>query len=1115
MSKRIFAALLVLCLLPAFAAPVMAKKTKKDKAQESEEAAKKAAKKAEDKSKLNAGTLAGLTLRSIGPALVSGRVIDLAVDPDDPTIYYVAVASGGVWKTTNAGTTYQPIFDGEASYSIGCITLDPNNPNVLWVGSGENNSQRSVGYGDGVYKSLDGGASWKNMGLKSSEHIAKILVDPRDSNVVWVAAQGPLWTAGGDRGLYKTTDGGETWEAVLAISENTGITDIAFDPRDPDVVYAAAYQRRRRVWTLVDGGPEGGLRKTTDGGKSWREINSGLPKVDIGRIGLTVSPADPDVVYAIVEAADDKGGFFRSRNRGESWEKRSDYVSGSPQYYQELFADPYDVDRVYSMDTFMQVSEDGGASFEAVGEIFKHVDNHALWIDPDDTRHLLVGCDGGLYETFDRGATWDFKPNLPVTQFYKITADNAFPFYNVYGGTQDNFSLGAPNQTATLHGIRNSDWTITLGGDGFETVVDPQDPNILYSQYQHAGLTRFDKASGEQIDIQPQPAPGDPPLRWNWDSPLIISPHSHTRLYFGAQRIFRSDDRGDSWRPVSPDLTRQIDRNRLEVMGRVWSVDAVAKNSSTSVYGNLVALTESPVVDGLLYSGSDDGLISVSEDGGENWRSAGQAPGVPERTYVNRLEASSHDADTVYAAFNAHKDGDFKPYLFKSTDRGRSWSSITGDLPERGSTYVVLEDTVDAKLLFAGTEFGVYASPDGGGHWLQLTGGMPTIAVRDLAIQPRENDLVVGTFGRGIYILDDYSPLRGLSEEALTAGAKLFPVAQAWMYIPALPLGLPDHAFMGHGFYTGDNPPFGAVFTYYLQDGLETRKDQRMKAEGEKVDADEPVYYPSWDELRQEDREKKPQIVLTVRDVEGDVVRRVTGPSAAGMHRVAWDLRYPATDPVDLSPRGPYNPFADGPQGPLVPPGTYSVSVAKLVDGEVTELAGPVSFETTPLGNATLPASDRAALAAFQAKVSRLNRAVRGAAAATREAHARINHLEQALADTPGADLALAGELLAIEHRLDDLEIELFGDRTVASRSEPTSPSILNRVGRVIGAQWGSTSAPTTTSQDGYQAAAAAFAPLLEKLRTLVEGDLTAFEQKLEAAGAPWTPGRLPNWTPE
>ena len=602
-----------------------------------------------EKSKLNPGTFAGLKLRCIGPALMSGRISDVAVDPTDRSVWYVAAASGGVWKTVNRGTTWTPIFDHHGSYSIGCVTVDPNNHLVVWVGTGENNSQRSVGWGDGVYKSLDGGKSFKNVGLKNSEHIGKILVDPRDSDVVYVAAQGPLWAPGGDRGLYKTTDGGANWEKVLDISENTGVSDIAFDPRNPDIIYATSYQRRRHVWTLVAGGPEGGIYKTTDGGANWKKINKGLPDVDLGRIGIAVSPQNPDVIYASVPAAWGESGFFRSSDGGENWTKMSDYITVDPQYYQELFCDPYQFDRVYSVDVWIHVTDDGGKTFRRVNSRNKHVDNHAIVFDPGDPDYLMVGCDGGIYESWDGAKTWRFIANLPITQFYRVEVDNDFPFYNVYGGTQDNDTEGGPSRTNNVHGIRNSDWFITVGGDGYQTRVDPNDPNIIYSMWQYGGLVRFDKRSGERVDIQPQPGKDEPPLKWNWDSPLIISPHSPTRLHFAANRLFRSDDRGDTWTPVSPDLTRQIDRNKLEVMGTTWSSESVWHNVWTSFFGNIVALDESPLVEDLIYAGTDDGLIQVTEDGGKTWRRIESFPGVPEMTYVSHIIASRHDPDAVYA----------------------------------------------------------------------------------------------------------------------------------------------------------------------------------------------------------------------------------------------------------------------------------------------------------------------------------------------------------------------------------------------------------------------------------------------------------------------------------
>ena len=494
----------------------------------------------------------GLELREIGPALTSGRIVDLAVDPRDPHTWFVAAAAGGVWKTTNAGTTFTPIFDDQSSFSIGCVTIDPRNSLVVWVGSGENNSQRSVSMGDGVYKSVDGGKSWKNAGIAKSEHIGKIVVDPRDSNVVYVAAQGPLWAPGGDRGLYKTTDSGKTWKPILTISENTGVTDIVLDPSSPDTLYAASYQRRRHVFTLINGGPESAIYKSTDAGATWTKLEkNGLPKEQMGRIGLALGPHNPRIVYATIEASRKAGGFFRSKDGGANFEKMNDYSAPGGQYYAEIFVDPNDDDTIYSVDVWVKVSGDGGKTWTKINEKTKHPDSHVVWIDPANSDHLIIGCDGGLYETFDRATTWNFKANLPVTQFYRVSADDALPFYSVYGGTQDNFSLGGPARTPSGNGITNADWYVTQGGDGFRSIPDPKDPNTIYAESQNGGLVRFDKRTGETLDIQPQPTGKMEPLRLNWDSPLIVSPHNSNRIYFAAQYLFRSDDRGNSWKAVS------------------------------------------------------------------------------------------------------------------------------------------------------------------------------------------------------------------------------------------------------------------------------------------------------------------------------------------------------------------------------------------------------------------------------------------------------------------------------------------------------------------------------------------------------------------------------------
>src|SRR5438445_141290 len=719
---------------------------------------------------MSSPTFIGLLFRSLVPAFTSVRVIGFAVDPNNSAKYFVASASGGVWKTVNNGNTWTPVFDREGSYSVGAIVLDPKDPNVVWVGTGENNSQRSVGYGDGVYRSGDGGKTWKNMGLKSSEHIGKIIIDPKDSNTVYVAAQGPVWGPGGDRGLYKTIDGGKTWNKILNISENTGVTDVVIDPQNPETVYAASYQRRRHMWTLIDGGPESAIYKSTDAGATWNKLRAGLPTTELGRIGLAVSPADSNVIYATVEAADRKGGIFRSNDRGGSWERRNEFDAGA-MYYARIVADPKDVDRIYVMNVFLMVSDDGGRTLRRLGERSKHVDNHDILIDPNNTDHYLVGCDGGVYESWDRGVNVDFKRNLPVTQFYDITTDNATPFYNVYGGAQDNFSFGGPSRTRSASGIVNSDWFVTNGGDGFRSQVDPEDPNIIYAELQNGSLARFDKRTGERMGIQPEVGRNEDPLRWNWDSPFIISPHSHTRVYFAADKLFRSDDRGDSWQIISGQLSRGLDRDRLQVMGKVWSMDAVAKNASTAYFGNASALAESPKKEGLIYIGTDDGLLQITEDGGKNWRKVEKVGDVPELAYVSRIIASNHDAETVYVAFENHQNADFKPYLFKSTDAGRTWTSIKSNLPANWPVWSIAEDHVNQKLLFVGTEFGLFFLIDDGQKWIQLKGLLRTIHVRDIAIQRRENDLVLGTFGRGFYILDNYTPLRMLQPEMLKQDA--------------------------------------------------------------------------------------------------------------------------------------------------------------------------------------------------------------------------------------------------------------------------------------------------------------------------------------------------------
>jgi photosystem II stability/assembly factor-like uncharacterized protein len=756
----------------------------------------------------------------------------------------------------------------------------------------------------------------------------------------------------------------------------------------------------------------------------------------------------------------------------------------------------------------LHITLDGGKTFTLVGEKHKHVDNHAMWIDPDNTDHLLIGCDGGIYETFDRGKNYRFFENLPITQFYRVSVDNSKPFYYVYGGTQDNNSMGGPSRTLYSSGISNEDYFITRGGDGYETVVDPTNPDIVYSESQYGGLVRYDRASGELVDIQPQEEPGEAAHRWNWDTPLMISPHSPSRLYFACQRLYRTDDRGNSWTAVSPDLSRQIDPNSLPVFGKIQSIDAVAKNMSTSNYGSIVSLSESPLVEGLIYVGTDDGLIQVTEDGGANWRPVDQVPGVPKLTYVSRLEASQHDEDTVYATFNNKKQADFKPYVLISRDRGRTWASITGDLPDREIVYALMQDHVKPELLFVGTEFGLYFTVDEGAHWIRLKGGLPTIQVRDIDIQRSENDLALGTFGRGFYILDDYTPLRHVSDEALEQEVLLFPIKDALLYAEKRS----RVGSRGATFYTADNPPFGATFTYYLKDGFKTLSETRIEAEKKALKAGEEPRIPTYDELRAEEEQIKPKVFFTVRNSDGEVVRRVDGKTKKGIHRVTWDLRYPSARPTSIREEEDRPPWARNPVGPLALPGNYTVTMSSNIDGVTTDLAGPQEFEVAELGINTFAADDPAAARAFQQKTWDLERAVRGALKWATEAESRLAHTRKALYDTPDADTALLAESQRLQKELDDILVELRGDRTRQQRNVNTPPSISSRVSRVVGSQWDTTSAPTQTQRDAYGWAADAFSNELARLQTLAT-DLDAFESRLEAAGAPWTPGRLPNWT--
>ncbi|MBT8381834.1 MAG: glycosyl hydrolase [Ignavibacteriaceae bacterium] len=1051
-------------------------------------------------------SLSGLSFRSIGPAITGGRTIDIAVNPFNHSEYFVASGHGSLWKTTNRGITFSPVFDGNKSYAIGSVEIDPTNPNVVWVGTGENKNQNNVIYGDGIYKSEDGGKSWKNMGISASDHIGGIAIDYNNSNIVYIAAYGSSRKSGGDRGIFKTTDGGKTWEQVLEISEYTGCYEVHMDPRYSNILYATAHQRMRNLYTGVYGGPESGIYRTLDGGENWEKLKSGLPSEDVGRIGMAISPVNPDYLYAIVEATTDDKGIYRSTDRGASWTKQNSYISSYAFYFQKLYCDTKDVNRVYSDDVFIQVTKDGGKTWSNLGDNLKHVDNHALWIDPNDNNHLIAGCDGGVYETYDMAKHWDFKANIPITEIYKVTTDNDEPFYNVYIGTQDNNSLGGPSRTISSAGILNQDWLFTNSGDGFETQVDWTDPNIIYSQSQFGGLVRFDKRSGENLFIQPQDF-ADTAYRFDWDAGFLLSKHDNKRLYFGGNKLLKSDDMGSTWIEISPDLTRGVPKEMQRLMGQSWSIDQLARKGSMA---QIVTIAESPLDKNVLLVGSGDGLIHFTTDGGTNW-SRGSTPGLPEYARIHHLIASNFDKLVAYAVCHNFVGGDYRPYLYKTTNGGTTWFSINSNLPEKGSTYSIQEDHVDKNLLFIGTQFGVYFTNNGGDEWLPLKSGMPAHSVMDLEIQQRENDLVVSTFGRGVYILDDYTPLRYLNEETLKKEAEIFPIKDALMFIESHPFGFKGTAFQGASFYSAPNPEVGAVFTYYLKEGFKTLKEIRREEEKEKQKSGDDIKYPSYDRLESEMNEQDAYLLFTVTDEQGNVIRKLKTEGKKGVNRIVWDFRYTSFTPISLEPFDDSVPWVEADKGYMVVPGKYFVSLSKFKDGTFTELVQAKEFNCLTLNNTTLPSEDKSALDAFNKKVAELTRAVTGADAYRKELVDKLAYLKKAIMDGANVEANVFENILAIELDIKELNKKLNGDNLRRRYEGAVPSSVKDRVNLITGALWSTTAAPTTTFIKSYDDAAGKFGEILNSLK-LIDDDIKQVEDELEKSGAPYTPGRFPEW---
>ena len=1055
-------------------------------------------------------TFSGLKFRSIGPAFMSGRIADIAIHPNDDNTWYIGVGSGGVWKTTNAGVTWDPIFDDQSVYSIGCVCIDPKNSETVWVGTGENVGGRHVSFGDGIYRSRDGGKNWENLGLKKSEHISKIIVHPLHSNTIYVAVQGPLWTPGGERGFYKSIDGGATWKRTLGNDQWTGVTDIALDPNNAMRIYAATWDRHRTVAAYLGGGPGSGIHRSDDGGETWTELTEGLPESNLGKIGIAVSPHHKNTLYAAIELDRRQGGVYRSDDAGNTWTKQSDAVSGGtgPHYYQELYACPHTPDRIYLMDVRMQVSDDGGKTFRRVSEEYKHSDNHALAFRQDDPDYLLAGCDGGLYESFDLAKNWRFMANLPLTQFYKIALDDAEPFYNIYGGTQDNSTEGGPSRTDNAHGIQNSDWRVVLDWDGHQPATEPGNPNIVYAERQEGYLARIDMTTGEIVEIQPQAGREDEFERFNWDAPILISPHNPTRLYVGSQRVWRSDNRGDQWTAISADLTRNEERFELPIMGGTQSWDNPWDVSAMSTYNTITSLAESPKQEGLLYAGSDDGLIHVSEDAGENWRKieVGSLPGVPDTAFVNDIRADLFDANTVYVALDNHKFGDYQPYLLKSTDRGKTWQSIASNLPEPLLVWRLVQDHVKSGLLFAATEFGIYFSINGGARWTRMKAGLPTISFRDIHIHRRENDLVCASFGRSIYVLDDLSPLREISEETLQAEAKLFPTRKAWWYFPRPHLGFDSgKGDQGASYFMAENPPFGAVFTYYLKDGLKGKKKSRREQEKKLIEENDSPKFPGWKDVEQERREQDPVIWLTISDTDGDVIRRIKGPTEKGFHRVAWDLRFPKPEVIKLiaDPKPIWTP---PPTSMMCAPGTYTVTLSKQMGGEVTKLSEPMKFEVVPLRQGSLPGSPTEEVVAFWREYELATKVHSAMAHSLAQAIKRVERMGEVILNSTADVGDLDNSRFSLRKKLMDLDAKLNGNRAKQESGEKYKPIISDRLSAVGRGVDRSAYGPTATHRELLDIANEQIDELNTELRGILE-DVTDLAQELMDAGGPWIEG--------
>jgi len=1042
--------------------------------------------------------LANLQFRSIGPANMGGRIDDVAVVEGNTSIIYLGTATGGLWKTTNNGTTWAPIFDDVGSTSIGDVAIAPSDPNIIWIGTGESNNRQSSSWGDGVYRSLDGGKSWQNCGLRDTKHIGRIVVDPRDPNVAYVAATGHLWGPNKERGVYKTTDGGKTWTSSLFINEDTGATDIAIDLQSPGTLYAAMYQRRRTAFGMNGGGPSSGIYKTVDGGATWKKLTKDLPEGVTGRIGLDIYRASPNIVYAVIENA--KGGIFRSEDRGETWRKMSD-TDSRPMYYSQIRIDPNNDQRIWLCAANMFTSEDGGKTFVTNIVTRIHGDYHALWIDPANSNHMLAGSDGGIHQSYDRGRTWDHLNTMPLGQFYEISLDNQKPYF-VYGGLQDNGSWAGPSGTLYQEGIGNDDWFRTGGGDGFYSVVDPKDPAVIYVESQNGNVARLELKTSERRNIKPEAPDGEPQYRFDWNTPIVISPHNNHTIYLAGNRVFRSTDRGDSW-TRSEDLSNNADRDKMPIMGKLPDKDMLSRHDGQETFGQVVTLAESPIKEGLLYAGTDDGNLQISRDAGKTWKNiTSKVPGVPKGTYVSRVVPSRYAEGEAFVTFDGHRSDDYNAYLFVTTDFGESWKSLKSDLPAGVTCRVIREHPRNANLLFLGTEFGAFVSIDRGKHWARLKGNLPIVRVDDIQIHPRDNDLVIGTHGRSVWVLDDITPLEKMSDSLLNSDVALFdprPAVQYRIYN--------RRGSTGHKEFRAPNPAYGAVINYYL-----------------KAKSSDPVR-------------------LTITDSAGKTIRELTGPREAGLNKIVWDLRYGAaagagggagfgrgggggagggrggaggrgqaqqgagTQTAAAQEPGQQEPPAfggggfgfGGQRGPRVAPGGYTIRLSAA--GK--QLTAAVRVEEDP--RIQLSEVDRQKWHDAVMRVYELQRTAQAAQRSLGTLRTQMTSLEESLRRAQNVSSAVSGEAKSILDRLEQIQkglVPVFDQSGGAGPALPGAPRpLLGRIGQLFNSIDNYTAAPTDEQLARIAALSKELNGIIDQLNRVIEESIPNLNKQIRESG--------------